>query len=74
MKKEGNKYIELDAELAKIFQESKAVSTSNGNAYHLFKATAKRRRTKKEIEEDKLKEEREKAEIATMMQRFKAME
>ena len=74
VKKEGNKYIELEPELAKVFYESKAVSTNNGNVYHLFKANAKRRRTKKEIEEDKLEEARKKMEIDDMMRRFKAME
>ena len=50
------------------------MSTSNGNAYHLFKASAKRRRTKKEIEEDKLEEARKKLEVETMMKRFAEME
>jgi len=46
VKQEQNKYIKLDPEMSKIFQQSKSVSTSNGKAYHLFKASAKRRRTK----------------------------
>ncbi len=52
MREEGKKYIELDPEMHKIFTESKAVSTSNGTAYHLFKVSAKRRRTKQEIKEE----------------------
>ena len=60
---EGNKYIELDVEVAKIFKESKSVSTHKGNAYHLFKANAKRRRTKKEIEDDKIAEAERKLNI-----------
>lgn len=40
VKEEGHKYIMLDPEIAKLFQASKAVSTSNGSAYHLFKASA----------------------------------
>ena len=46
VQQEQNKYIRLDPEMSKIFQQSKSVSTSNGKAYHLFKASAKRRRTK----------------------------
>ena len=46
IKDEGKKYIDLDPEMAKLFHSSKAVSTSNGKAYHLFKASAKRCRTK----------------------------
>ena len=42
-------YVELDPEIAKIFQASKAVSTSNGRSYHMMKASAKPRRTKEEI-------------------------
>ena len=56
IKVEQNKYIELDPEIAKIFQASKAVSTNNGSAYHLFKASAKRRRTKQEIKDQELEE------------------
>ena len=50
-KTEGNKYIELDPEIADVFYANKAVSTKNGCSYHLFKATAKRRRTKQEIKD-----------------------
>ena len=46
VKEEQKKWIKLDPEMAKIFKQSKSVSTSNGKAYHLFKASAKRRRTK----------------------------
>ena len=46
VKEEQKKWIKLDPEMAKIFKQSKFVSTSNGKAYHLFKASAKRRRTK----------------------------
>ena len=63
VKEEGKKFIELDPEIAEIFRASKAVSTSNGKAYHLFKASAKRRRTKEEIQDDKLAEAARKLEI-----------
>ena len=37
IKVQGKKYIELDAQCAKTFYANKAVSTKNGNAYHMFK-------------------------------------
>ena len=74
MKIEGKKYIELDPELARIFRESKTVSTNNGNAYHLFKANAKRRRTKQEIEEEKLAEAAKKIEVEMKLQRMADIE
>ena len=70
VKEEGNKFIELDPEIAKLFVESKAVSTSNGSAYHLFKASATRRRTKKEIEQAKIEEKAKKTEIELKMEQF----
>ena len=63
VKKDGQKYIELDAEVAQLFQASKAISTSNGVAYHMFKASAKRRRSKQQIKDDKLQEEARQFEI-----------
>ena len=51
VKVEAKKYIELDPEIAQAFYANRAVSTRNGCAYHLFKATAKRRRTKQEIKD-----------------------
>ena len=43
-------------QIAQLFKASKAVSTSNGCGYHMFKATAKRRRTKAQIKEQELQE------------------
>ena len=74
IKEEGKKYIDLDPEMYQIFKESKAVSTSNGCAYHLMKASAVRRRTKKEIEEDKLAEAAKKLEIELKLKRFEELE
>ena len=74
VKEEGNKFIELDAEMAELFKASKAVSTSNGTAYHLFKASAKRRRTKLEFEEDKLREEAKKLDVELKLKKFAEME
>ena len=56
-------YIEMDAEIAEIYQQSKAVSTTNGSSFNLLKASAKRRRSKKQIEEEKRQEELKQAEI-----------
>lgn len=39
-------YIELDAEVAEAFRNSKAISTNQGNSHNLMKVGAKRRRTK----------------------------
>ena len=50
-------YIEMDPEIAEIYNESKAVSTSQGSSFNLMKASAKRRRSKKQIEEEKRQEE-----------------
>ena len=40
-------YIEMDPEIAEIYNRSKAVSTSQGSSFNLMKASAKRRRSKK---------------------------
>ena len=57
VKDKEEKYIELDPEVAKVFQASKAVSTNNGRSYQMMKASAKPRRTKQEILEAKQLEE-----------------
>jgi hypothetical protein len=74
VKVEGNKYIELDPEIAELFRASKSVSTSNGKAFHLFKANASRRRSKKEIEEAKLQEATKKVEVEMRLNRLTEME
>lgn len=53
---EGNQIINMDPIMAKIFKESTQVSTTNGNSCHMLKAGSKRRRTRAEIEVDKLSE------------------
>ena len=60
--------------MAKLFMASKSVSTSNGTAYHLFKASSKRRRTKIEIEQDKQNEETKKLEIELRLNQFAEMQ
>ena len=56
-------YIEMDPEIASIYNQSKAVSTSQGSSFNLMKASAKRRRSKKQIEEEKKQEALRQAEI-----------
>ena len=46
-------YIEMDPEIAEIYNNSKAVSTNQGSSHNLMKASAKRRRSKKQIQEEK---------------------
>ena len=67
-------YVELDPEIAKVFQQSKAVSTNNGRSYHMMKSSAKPRRTKQEIEEAKLLEEAKKLEVELKMKRYDEMQ
>ena len=56
-------YIELDPEIAEIYKNCRAVSTTNGKSYQMMKAGSKPRRTKAEIQDAKLKEAAEKLEI-----------
>ena len=63
VKDEGKQYIELDPEVARVYQQSQAISTSNGKTYQLMKSSAKPRRTKAEIAEAKLKEAEKQMEI-----------
>ena len=63
VKDEGDLYIELDPEIAEIYRNCRAVSTTNGKSYQMMKASAKPRRTKAEIQDAKLKEAAKKLEI-----------
>ena len=45
--------VSLDPDIARIFAESTAVSTSKGNSAFLMKASAQRRRTTQEIQREK---------------------
>lgn len=55
--------IHMDPEIAQIFQQSTSVSMSKGKSSFLMKASAKRRRTRQEIDEDKEREMMKQAEI-----------
>ena len=57
VKKNRNKYIEMDPTVAAIFKQSTSVSTSKGISVHLLKPNAKRRRTKQQRIDDKEKAE-----------------
>ena len=46
IKQSQSMMIDLDPEIAQIFQASQSVSVCKGNSAHLMKATAVRRRTK----------------------------
>ena len=74
VKDEGKQYIELDPEIAKVYQQSKAISTSNGKTYQLLKSSAKPRRTKAEIAEAKLREAEKQMEIEMKLKKLEEME
>jgi hypothetical protein len=62
-----NLQITMDNDIFQAFQRSKHVSTQNGISSHLFKDSAKRRRSKAQILEDRALEN-------TKMQKFEQME
>ena len=67
-------YIEMDAEIADIYNKSKAVSTSQGSSFNLMKQSSKRRRSKKQIEEEKKQEELRRLDVEQKLQQFDAMQ
>ena len=67
-------YIELDPEIAKVFQASKAVSTNNGRSYHMMKPSSKPRRSKQEIKEAKLLEEAQQLETELKLKKYDEMQ
>ena len=67
-------FIEMDAEIAAVYNNSKAVSTNQGSSFNLMKASAKRRRSKKQIEEEKKQEELRQAEVDAKLQQFDDMQ
>ena len=64
VKEENNMMIDMDEDIAKVFRESTSVSLAKGNSAHLMKISSKRRRTKREIEEEKQEEMLQKVEFA----------
>ena len=65
--------VSLDPEIAKIFSQSTAVSVSKGNSAHLMKFSAKRRRTKQEIQDQKQQESREKIRMELKLAELEAL-
>ena len=63
IKESKDMLVELDPEIAQIFQQSTSVSVSKGNSAMLMKMSAKRRRTKQEIIEEKRREMEKQADI-----------
>ena len=64
----------MDAEIADIYNKSKAVSTSQGSSFNLMKQSSKRRRSKKQIEEEKRQEELRRLDVEQKLQQFDAMQ
>ena len=62
-KEKDNNELELDDEAYEAFMRSTAVSTKKGNAFNMLKESAKRRRSKKQIEKDKADAELKEREI-----------
>ena len=71
---EKNLNIEMDPEIAKIYQASTAVSVSKGTSHNMMKATAKRRRGKAQIEEEKREQARRLQETEDKLARFAKLE
>lgn len=65
--------IEMDEETYKIFKASQAVSTSKGTSYQMLKPNAKRRRTTKQIDEQKEAEKIQKIQIEAKIAQYDSM-
>jgi len=68
IKEKKEMMIDLDPAIAKIFQESSSVSVAKGNSSFLMKQSAKRRRTKLEILEDKAREDQKERDLQTKLE------
>ena len=68
IKEKKDLMIDLDPAIAKIFQQSSSVSVAKGNSSFLMKQSAKRRRTKLEILEDKAREDQKEKEYQTKLE------
>ena len=66
--------IQMDPEIAAIFNSSNAIAVNKGVSNNLMKAGSKRRRTKTEIEREKLEGELKRREIEESMQQFGQMQ
>ena len=59
----GDMIVNMDPEIAAIFRASTSVSVSKGTSNNLMKASAKRRRSRVQVAEDKLLEKRQKQDL-----------
>ena len=66
--------IDMDPEVARIFSQSTSISTSKGISSHLLKPSAKRRRTKKQVQEDKLAAAKKQIEIENKIAAYDSMQ
>ena len=66
--------IDMDPEIYAAFMASKHVSTQHGASGHMMKASAKRRRTKTEIKEEKLAAATKEQEIQYKLQHWEQMQ
>ena len=66
--------INMDPEVASIFTQSTSVSTSKGNSSNLMRAGARRRRTRAEIEEERLREQDEKNAVFEKLEMIEKMQ
>ena len=71
---EQNKIIEMDPDVLAIFQASSHISSTKGTGSHLMKASAKRRRSKKQIEDERLEAATKDAEIQRKLARIDELE
>jgi hypothetical protein len=65
-----NLNIDMDPEIAAVYRASTAVSVSKGTSHNLMKITAKRRRSKAQIAEEKEAEKRRLVEVETKLREY----
>ena len=64
----------MDPQILAVFQASTHVSSTKGTGSHLMKASAKRRRSKKQIQDEKLEAEARNSDIQRKLQRIDELE
>ena len=73
IKEKKDLMIDLDPAIAKIFQESTSVSVAKGNSSFLMKQSAKRRRTKLEVLEDKARQDQKEKELNEKLEQLEEL-
>ena len=74
LRRQEEDQIQMDPEIARIFNASNAVAVNIGISNNLMKAGSKRRRTKREIEREKLEEVLKRRQVEESMQQFQQMQ